>query len=447
MRDAFGMFLGDQSESNDEAKHLYEQLEEASHPLYEGSTHSKLSVAVRLLSIKSDSSISQVGMDSIIGLMNELNPTNIGLPKDFYTAKKLVSKLGFSSERIYCCEKSCMLFYKDDESLENCKFCNQPRFKEVTNANTKKKVLVKAMHYLPLIPRLKSLYASMSSAPHMRWHYEHRKPPGPRNPKNLIDVYLRPLNDELQLLWHQGVKTYDISTKQNFLLHAALMWTINDFPTYGILSGWSTAGKLACPCCIQHTKAFTLKHRGKNTWFDCHSRFLPMNHEFRRITCAFIKNRTDFEEPPACLCSEEIWNRVRDLPKVTESPPSKIPGYGVTHNWTKQSIFWELPYWKHNLLRHNLDVMHIENHFFDNLFNTVMDVTNKTKDKLKARIDLKEYCRPSELYLTYFNNKIQKPKSSYTFTFNERREICSWVNNLRMPDGYTSNLSRCVDMK
>ncbi|XP_019240549.1 PREDICTED: uncharacterized protein LOC109220542 [Nicotiana attenuata] len=381
------------------------------------------------------------------------------------------------------------------------------------------------MHYLPLIPRLKRLYASMSPAPHMRWHYEHRRPPGilchpsdgeawkhfdrvfpefaseprnirlglctdgftpfavsaapyscwlvfvtpynlppefcmtspylfltcivpgPRNPKSLIDVYLQPLIDELQLLWHQGVETYDISTKQNFRLHAALMWTINDFSAYGMLSGWSTAGKLACPCCMEDTKAFTLKCGGKNTWFDCHRRFLPMNHEFRRNTSAFMKNRTDFEEPPACLYSEEIRNRVRDMLKVTESPPSKIPGYGVTHNWTKRRIFWELPYWKHNLLRHNLDVMHIEKNFFDNLFNTIMDVTNKTKDNLKARMELKEYCRRSELYLTYFNNKIQKPKASYTFNLDERKEICSWVNNLRMPDGYASNLSRCVDMK
>ncbi|XP_019236736.1 PREDICTED: uncharacterized protein LOC109216969 [Nicotiana attenuata] len=178
MRDAFGTFPGVQSEPNDETKRFYEQLLEASRPLYEGSVHSKLSVAVRLLSIKSDSSISQAGMDSIIGIMNELNPINIDLPKDFYTAKKLVSKLGLSSKRIDCCEKCCMLFYKDDASLENCKFCNQPRFKEVTNANTKKKVPVKMMHYSPLIPTLIRLYTSMSSAPHMRWHYEHRRPPG-----------------------------------------------------------------------------------------------------------------------------------------------------------------------------------------------------------------------------------------------------------------------------
>ncbi|XP_059299093.1 uncharacterized protein LOC132051859 isoform X2 [Lycium ferocissimum] len=122
VRDAFGTYSGAQSEPNDEAKRFYEQLKEASHPLYEGSVHSKLSVAVRLLSIKSDFSISQAGMDSIIGLMNELNPNKLDLPKDFYTTKKLVSKLGLSSERIDYCEKGCMLFYKDDATVEYCKF-------------------------------------------------------------------------------------------------------------------------------------------------------------------------------------------------------------------------------------------------------------------------------------------------------------------------------------
>ncbi|KAM3200811.1 hypothetical protein P3L10_033174 [Capsicum annuum] len=65
VRDVFGTHSGAQNESNDEAKHFYEQLKEASHLLYEGSVHSKLSVAVRLLSIKSDYSIYQEGMNSI----------------------------------------------------------------------------------------------------------------------------------------------------------------------------------------------------------------------------------------------------------------------------------------------------------------------------------------------------------------------------------------------
>lgn len=66
--------------------------------------------------------------------------------------------------------------------------------------------------------------------------------PGPKNPKHKLDVYLQPLIEELNQLWSEGVTTYDISKKHNFQMRVALHWTISDFPAYGMLSGWSTAG-------------------------------------------------------------------------------------------------------------------------------------------------------------------------------------------------------------
>ena len=65
------------------------------------------------------------------------------------------------------------------------------------------------------------------------------------------------------------------------------MWTINDFPAYGMLSGWSTHGKLACPYCMENNKEFTLANGGKASFFYCHRHFLPLNHRYR-------KNRKDF---------------------------------------------------------------------------------------------------------------------------------------------------------
>jgi len=47
-----------------------------------------------------------------------------------------------------------------------------------------------------------------------------------------IDVCLRLLIDGLTQLWSFRVLTYDISRKHNFVIRAALMWTINDFQTY-----------------------------------------------------------------------------------------------------------------------------------------------------------------------------------------------------------------------
>ena len=61
--------------------------------------------------------------------------------------------------------------------------------------------------------------------------------PGPKNPKNNLDVFLQPLIVELKELWEVGIETYDVSKKRNFQLRAALMWTISDFPAYSMLSG------------------------------------------------------------------------------------------------------------------------------------------------------------------------------------------------------------------
>ena len=64
----------------------------------------------------------------------------------------------------------------------------------------------------------------------------------PKNPKNKIDVYLQPLVEDLKKLWDVGIETYDISTGQTFQMNAALMWTINDFSAYRMLSERSTNG-------------------------------------------------------------------------------------------------------------------------------------------------------------------------------------------------------------
>ena len=73
--------------------------------------------------------------------------------------------------------------------------------------------------------------------------------PGPTSLGNDIDMYLQPLVEELKELWEVGVETFDVSSKKSFQVHAALLWTINDFLAYGDILGWSTKGALACSPC------------------------------------------------------------------------------------------------------------------------------------------------------------------------------------------------------
>ncbi|CAA2969180.1 Hypothetical predicted protein [Olea europaea subsp. europaea] len=68
------------------------------------------------------------------------------------------------------------------------------------------------------------------------------------------------------MLWDEGVYTCDMQMKQNFQLKAALMWTISDFPGYGVLSGWNTHRLKSCPYCMVRTKSFRLKNRGKTSF-------------------------------------------------------------------------------------------------------------------------------------------------------------------------------------
>ena len=118
---------------------------------------------------------------------------------------------------------------------------------------------------------------------------------------------------------------------------------------------------------------------------------MPHNHRYRKNIKDFFVGRVEKDVAPPRLSGEELHDVVSEYGDIVfglQSGKQKFPGFGLTHNWVKRSIFWELSYWKTNLLRHNLDVMHIEKNVFENIFNIVMDVKGKTKDNIKARLDI-----------------------------------------------------------
>jgi hypothetical protein len=71
-----------------------------------------------------------------------------------------------------------------------------------------------------------------------------------------FDVYIQPLIDELLTLWSEGVRTYDAAEygeQRSFNLRAILLWTIHDFPAYGIVARCVTKGYKSCPICRPQT--------------------------------------------------------------------------------------------------------------------------------------------------------------------------------------------------
>ncbi|KAJ9556176.1 hypothetical protein OSB04_010790 [Centaurea solstitialis] len=275
--------------------------------------------------------------------------------------------------------------------------------------------------------------------------------PGKKSPGQNLDVFLRPLVDELKMLYEEGVVTYDAYRKENFTMKAIVLWTVSDFPSYAILSGWSMHGKLACPYCMDKGGSFQLQDGGKICWFDCHRKHLPKKHPFRRDIAGFRARTVVASHLPPELTGDQIWEQIHHLPTVYEGVPfrqtnSRIDGFGISHNWVKKSILWELPYWRTLLIRHNLDVLHIEKSVFENLFNTVMDMP-KTKDNMKARQDLETYCNRPQLHILKVDNKVMKPKAAYTLTKLQVRKVLEWLKKLKIPDGYGSNIGDCVNLE
>ncbi|KAF7149717.1 hypothetical protein RHSIM_Rhsim02G0149700 [Rhododendron simsii] len=181
--------------------------------------------------------------------------------------------------------------------------------------------------------------------------------PGPIAPGRDIDVYLRPLIDELKELWERGAVTYDASTPQTFRMHVAVMWTINVF------LAWLRS---------------KLGYVGARRW-------LPKDHPWRRSH--LFDGKVDHQKRPMDLTGEQI---LQQMNKGTYKPFGKHPSNKRKRgdpilNWTKKSIFFELPYWEKLLLQHNLDVMHIEKNIFEALLGILLSIDGKNKGTEKAR--------------------------------------------------------------
>ncbi|KAI5316905.1 hypothetical protein L3X38_036612 [Prunus dulcis] len=183
---------------------------------------------------------------------------------------------------------------------------------------------------------------------------------GPKQPGNDIDVYLEPLIDDLKSLWVGIRGVYDAHNGEYFTLRAALMWTINDFPAYGNLSGCVVKGYKACPICGDDTPSHRLKN-GHKICYIGHRKWLPINHPYRRQRAAF-NEKPEYGIPPEPLTGEEVLHMVENGDRVC---------------WKKKSIFFDLEYWKYLPVRHALDVMHIEKNVCDSIIGTLLEIPGR----------------------------------------------------------------------
>src|SRR5438132_8308469 len=102
-----------------------------------------------------------------------------------------------------------------------------------------------------------------------------------KQPGNNIDVYLKPLIEELLMMWNDGVEVWDEDKREAFTLRAMLFVTIQDLPTLGSLSGQAVKGFNGCVKCMDDTSGVWLKNYKKVVYIGTR-RFLRPDHPFRR---------------------------------------------------------------------------------------------------------------------------------------------------------------------
>ena len=116
--------------------------------------------------------------------------------------------------------------------------------------------------------------------------------------------------------------------------------------------------------------------------------------------------------------------------------------------WKKRSIFFTLPYWEEHVLSYNFNIMHIEKNIFDNIISTLLNLDGKTNDNLKARQDLKDMGIRSELNLEKVGkDKTHIPHACYHMDASKKNGFLQVSKDVKLPDGYSSNISRYVKLK
>jgi hypothetical protein len=71
----------------------------------------------------------------------------------------------------------------------------------------------------------------------------------------------------------------------------------------------------------------------------------------------------------------------------------------------KRSIFRNPPYWKDLMVHHAIDVIHVEKNVYETLIGIFLDIPGKTKDTLKAWINLEEMKLRKDLHHKILENE------------------------------------------
>ncbi|XP_073036927.1 uncharacterized protein [Primulina eburnea] len=358
-----------------------------------------------------------------------------------------MKQLGLGYEKIDAFPNDCTLYWRLDEERVRCKTCNDPRWETFENdpIGDKRKVACKVLWYFPIKPRLQRLFMSCKTAIHMRWHSESRTKDG----------YMRQPADSPA--WQTFDHNHPEFAKDPRNIRLGLASDgFNPFKNMSVAH--STWPVILVPynlppwmCMKQPYFILSLLIPGPSAPGNNIDIYLqPLVADLKDLWEVGVQTydastKKNFQFNAALLCTISDFPGYATLSgwstKVDDNP--KLP-----FNWKKLSIFFDLPYWKDNVVLRNLNFMHIEKNVCESICGTLLNIEGKTKDNIKSRLDLQEIGIRSALHpIEKGSSRVYMPPACYSMGKNEKGTFCKALKKVKVPDGYASNISQCVQMK
>jgi hypothetical protein len=111
-----------------------------------------------------------------------------------------------------------------------------------------------------------------------------------------------------------------------------------------------------------------------------------------------FNGNTERKCPPLHLTSHVVYEMVNDVHVVLGKQKRTGKNTEEDDMSKKQSIFWELPYWKDLDIHHSIDVIHVKKNVCESLLKTLLNMDENTRDHGHAPADLKKMGIRPELW-------------------------------------------------
>jgi len=91
--------------------------------------------------------------------------------------------------------------------------------------------------------------------------------------------------------------------------------------------------------------------------------------------------------------------------------------------------------------------MHIEKNICESILGTLLELEGKCKDGEKAWLDMQQLGIRPDQHPVIKKDKYTLPVALYKLDNDEKDNLCKFLYGVKIPDGVSSNIRRCVALK